>query len=124
MPPLPGDHRRRGDGPAQRGVRAAPVEGETYPLGRDPLDLEPVLREALALALPLAPLCDEACAGPDPEAHPVGTRHAARTDEDERRPAGRPPVVGPRRPPLRLNRFGGVRDPTRATWFDGFGGGR
>ncbi|HZM30562.1 MAG TPA: DUF177 domain-containing protein [Acidimicrobiales bacterium] len=49
-----------------------PTEGETYPLGRDALDLEPVLREALALALPLAPLCDEACAGPDPDAHPVG----------------------------------------------------
>ena len=49
-----------------------PTEGETYPLGRDHLDLEPVLREALALALPLAPLCDEACPGPDPDAHPVG----------------------------------------------------
>jgi DUF177 domain-containing protein len=48
-----------------------PVEGETYPLARDHLDLEPAVREALALALPLAPLCDEACAGPDPEAHPV-----------------------------------------------------
>jgi uncharacterized protein len=49
-----------------------PTEGETYPLGRDSVDLEPVLREALALALPIAPLCDEACAGPDPDAHPVG----------------------------------------------------
>ena len=29
-----------------------PVEGETYPLGRDALDLEPVLREAFALAAP------------------------------------------------------------------------
>jgi uncharacterized protein len=48
-----------------------PVEGETYPLGRDEVDLEPALREALALALPLAPLCDEACAGPDPAAYPV-----------------------------------------------------
>ena len=56
-----------------------PVEGETYPLGRDDLDLEPALREALALALPLAPLCDEACPGPDPEAHPVTTA----PDEDD-----------------------------------------
>lgn len=48
-----------------------PVEGETYPLGRDDIDVEPALREALALALPLAPLCDDACAGPDPETHPV-----------------------------------------------------
>jgi uncharacterized protein len=48
-----------------------PVEGETYRLDRDQVDLEPALREALALALPLAPLCDDACAGPDPEDHPV-----------------------------------------------------
>jgi uncharacterized protein len=48
-----------------------PVEGETYRLGSDHVDLGPAIREALALALPLAPLCDEACAGPDPEDHPV-----------------------------------------------------
>jgi uncharacterized protein len=57
-----------------------PVEGETYPLGRDDLDLNPAIREALALALPLAPLCRDDCPGPDPEAHPVGT-------EDEAPPA-------------------------------------
>jgi uncharacterized protein len=48
-----------------------PVEGETYRLDPDHVDLGPALREALALALPLAPLCDEACTGPDPEDHPV-----------------------------------------------------
>ena len=48
-----------------------PVEGETYPLDRDRVDLAPALREAVALALPVAPLCDEACAGPDPDEHPV-----------------------------------------------------
>jgi uncharacterized protein len=48
-----------------------PVEGETYRLGRDEIDLEPAVREALALALPLAPLCRDDCSGPDPEAHPV-----------------------------------------------------
>jgi uncharacterized protein len=48
-----------------------PVEGETYRLDADQVDLEPALRDALALALPLAPLCDEACTGPDPEDHPV-----------------------------------------------------
>jgi uncharacterized protein len=58
-----------------------PVEGETYPLDPDHVDLEPALREALALALPLAPLCDETCAGPDPEDHPV-------TVEDEAGPPG------------------------------------
>jgi uncharacterized protein len=50
---------------------ADPVEGETYRLDPDHVDLGPALLEALALALPLAPLCDEACAGPDPEDHPV-----------------------------------------------------
>ena len=64
-----------------------PVEGETYALGRDDLDLEPALREALALALPIAPLCDEACAGPDPEAHPVTV---APDDEGEPAPPGDP----------------------------------
>ena len=59
------------------------VEGETYPLGTDDLDVEPALREALALALPLAPLCDEACAGPDPDAHPVQPE-----DDDVRSPRG------------------------------------
>jgi uncharacterized protein len=54
-----------------------PVEGETYALERDHLDLEPVVREALALALPLAPLCDEACGGPDPGGHPVGVEDEA-----------------------------------------------
>jgi uncharacterized protein len=48
-----------------------PVEGETYPLDRDRVDLRPALREAVALALPVAPLCDEACPGPDPDEHPV-----------------------------------------------------
>lgn len=63
-----------------------PVEGETYPLGRDAADLEPVLREALALALPIAPLCDEACAGPAPESHPV-TIPAGDEGEGEGAPA-------------------------------------
>jgi uncharacterized protein len=49
-----------------------PVEGETYPLDGDRLDLEPMVRDAVLLALPLAPLCEEACAGPEPEDHPLG----------------------------------------------------
>jgi uncharacterized protein len=65
-----------------------PVEGETYLLGREDLDLEPVLREALALALPLAPLCDESCPGPDPEAHPVTT--APDEGDADQVPAGDP----------------------------------
>jgi uncharacterized protein len=41
----------------------APKEGETYPLGHEEIDLRPLIREALLLALPLAPLCEAACQG-------------------------------------------------------------
>jgi uncharacterized protein len=54
-----------------------PIEGETFPLLDEQIDLEPVLREAVALGLPLAPLCEEGCAGPDPEGHPVGVADEA-----------------------------------------------
>jgi uncharacterized protein len=40
-----------------------PKEGETYPLGREEIDLAPLIREALLLALPLAPLCEAGCQG-------------------------------------------------------------
>lgn len=50
-----------------------PIEGETYPLGGDHVDLEPMIRDAVLLALPVAPLCSEDCGGPDPADHPVGT---------------------------------------------------
>lgn len=53
-----------------------PVEGETYPLGDGVVDLGPMVREAVLLALPLAPLCNDRCVGPDPERFPA----AAPTD--------------------------------------------
>jgi len=46
-------------------------DAETYPLGADRVDLEPMLRDALLLALPIAPLCRDDCPGPDPDQHPV-----------------------------------------------------
>lgn len=51
-----------------------PVEGETWPLDGDRIQLEPVVREAVTLALPLAPLCRPDCAGPDPEHYPAVPR--------------------------------------------------
>ncbi len=48
-----------------------PVEGETYPLVGEQIDLEQLARDAVLLALPLAPLCRDDCAGPDPADHPV-----------------------------------------------------
>lgn len=47
-----------------------PVDGETYPLEGDVVDLAPMVREQMLLSLPLAPLCDDACGGPDPERFP------------------------------------------------------
>jgi uncharacterized protein len=65
----------------QEVFEGSPVEGETFPLEGEHVDLAPMLREALALGLPLAPLCGDDCAGPDPAGHPVG--HEDEGDEDE-----------------------------------------
>lgn len=46
-------------------------EGDTYVVEGDELDLEPLVRDAAALGLPLAPLCSEDCLGPDPERFPA-----------------------------------------------------
>ena len=40
-----------------------PEEGATYPLAGDEVDLAPMVREAVLLELPLAPLCRDDCAG-------------------------------------------------------------
>lgn len=49
-----------------------PTDGETYLLGSDVIDLEPMVRDAVILALPLAPLCTSSCAGPVPDKFPTG----------------------------------------------------
>jgi uncharacterized protein len=48
-----------------------PVEGETYLLADDHVDLEPMIRDAALLALPLAPLCGPGCRGPAPDDFPA-----------------------------------------------------
>jgi uncharacterized protein len=50
---------------------ARPTEGETYPIEGDDIDLEPVVRDAVLLHLPLAPLCRPDCPGPAPEEFPT-----------------------------------------------------
>lgn len=50
----------------------SPTEGETYPIDREALELWPMVRDALAASLPLAPICRESCPGPDPDGHPLG----------------------------------------------------
>lgn len=44
-----------------------PVEGESYALRHDEVDLEPLARETVVLELPPAPLCQEDCQGLCPE---------------------------------------------------------
>ncbi len=61
-----------------------PVEGETYLLGDDEVDLEPMVRDAVLLALPLAPLCRPDCPGPAPDDFPTGPEDdSAAADADE-----------------------------------------
>lgn len=49
----------------------SPTEGETYPIEGDQISFEALVREAIVLALPLAPLCREECPGPEPEVFPI-----------------------------------------------------
>ena len=63
-----------------------PTEGETYPLGSGFLDLEPMVRDAVTLGLPLAPICRPDCPGPDPRRFPTGTAEGEPADEVERDP--------------------------------------
>jgi uncharacterized protein len=49
-----------------------PVDGETYPLSDDEVvDLEPMVRDAVLLSLPIAPLCSPDCRGPAPDTFPA-----------------------------------------------------
>jgi uncharacterized protein len=64
-----------------------PTEGETYPIAGDEIDLEPVVRDAVLLTLPLAPLCRDDCPGPAPEVFPTGPREDA---DEPSEPGGDP----------------------------------
>jgi uncharacterized protein len=60
-----------------------PVEGETWPVEGDAIDLAPVLREVILLTLPLVPLCSEDCAGPDPERFPATVEGTGADDGED-----------------------------------------
>ena len=62
-----------------------PIEGETYLLAENEVDLEPMVREIVLLNLPVAPLCSVECAGPDPSRFP--TTVVAEPDPQEAPPA-------------------------------------
>jgi len=44
---------------------------EIYPIDGDEIDLRPMVRDAIVLNLPLAPLCRPDCLGPDPDRYPA-----------------------------------------------------
>lgn len=77
------------------------TEGETYPLVGDEIDLEPVVRDAVLLALPLAPLCRETCPGPVPDAFPTGPAGEERLAAQAAEEAGEEPAGDPRWAALR-----------------------
>ena len=60
-----------------------PVDGETYPIEGDEVDLEPVVRDAALLHLPLAPLCRPDCAGPAPDEFPTTVEDEDAGDDAE-----------------------------------------
>ena len=70
-----------------------PLDGETWPLDHDHIDLGPLLHDLALLALPLAPLCDEGCRGPAPDAFPATVEDEATAlgPDDEAGPAPRDP---------------------------------
>lgn len=54
-------------GNGRGGATTAPADEDTFTVSGEHVDLAPLAREALALELPLAPLCSETCAGLCPE---------------------------------------------------------
>ena len=61
-----------------------PTGDDTLPVDGDFVDLGPVVRDAVVLALPLAPLCADDCTGPDPEEYPVVVEGEGETPMDPR----------------------------------------
>jgi len=50
-----------------------PLEGETWPIRDQRVDLAPASHQVAILSLPMAPLCSSDCAGPVPERFPTGS---------------------------------------------------
>ena len=66
----------------------APKDTELIDFDGESIDLLPIIRDTVALSLPLAPLCRDDCAGPDPERYPALTerqREAERSEEPDPR---------------------------------------
>ncbi len=51
----------------------APEDSDLVDFDGEQIDLLPLVRDAVLIGLPLAPLCRDDCAGPDPERYPAVT---------------------------------------------------
>ena len=80
------DQRGRTDVELREIFQKAAIEGETYPLDEDQVDLEPMVRETVLLNLPVAPLCRDDCAGPDPDRFPTAVESDQPDDDDAEPP--------------------------------------
>ena len=69
----------------------AAEDSELLPLEGDQIDLVPLVREAVVLSLPLAPLCRDDCPGPDPDRYPALTEDGLAAAEAEEAEADGPP---------------------------------
>ncbi|MEL6980904.1 MAG: DUF177 domain-containing protein [Actinomycetota bacterium] len=74
----------------------APDDSELLALEGDQIDLVPLVREAVVLSLPLAPLCRDDCPGPDPDRYPAMTEDELIEAEAEAQAAAGGPPRDPR----------------------------
>lgn len=72
----------------------APEDSDIVDFDGEQIDLLPIVRDAVLIGLPLAPLCREDCEGPDPERYPAVTADEWERLEAER--AAEPPPPDPR----------------------------
>ncbi len=63
----------------------APDDADIIDFDGDQIDLVPVVRDAVALSLPLAPLCGDECAGPDPDRYPAMTDEQMQAEQEAER---------------------------------------
>jgi uncharacterized protein len=71
----------------------APEDSEIIDFDGEQIDLVPIVCDAVALSLPLAPLCRPDCVGPDPERYPALTAESIEAGSGS---AGDEPVPDPR----------------------------
>ena len=95
VPSVPRPGRRRGSrSSSARSSRSDPIDGETYPLDGDEVDLEPVVRDAVLLHLPARPALPARLPGPRARDVP-GHRRRGRLRTTRPAAPAEPTLAGP-----------------------------